>query len=984
MLLYRPTLYFFILLVVSWVRYLNGQTNHISFSETCDFISKSPEGFIYLGTTDQAYIFDGHKLVRKILCQEGSPNIQSAFYFDSQHRLWYTSYDALWCFDNKEQKGTRYQIRDPGVNILNSDYYCFGWVVLDSLLWVKQGKQIYQFNLHTKAFIPMAKEVGAKRIMQLERKSFYLSYYYTYSPKIIQFNPTTNKVTRISLWRNWLKKCRAQDVIQYDYDNVLIVSSCGLYLGNVLCEEINEIKWNNASLSQIICAIRLNEYQFLLSTENNGLQIASFNSKNELSAMQSFLDGQFKTVVHRIYQDHSGTLYFSSYNRGLSFLTPSRIIFKTHSNDTFNAAYGLFNSSDLALFTKEGSEKIIYGINIKHGIGAFSTSNYKIDQSYFGESRLFLSNYHSTRRKWHVCNNENTSIELNKLSSLYRVFKTSTSRLIMSGDQGNLYECNQGRLVPIQIYNPNHKIVNYVNEFGNTYFITSLNEDIIQIYNKNNLIKPLREILFSGDVFQQIYDSVHSKLYLATTQGMLILNQPDFESRVISMYDVNKEGECRSLMMDSMGFIWGATKSKIFKFDPQNDFFSTFGSADGIPNGIFLSSGIGQVAPDSLLFIGNKFVLGFNPYLIKQPCIQPSVVLTDFALNYILSKNPDTLNYIQGLKLSYTQNNISFTLKGMNFSDPEDIQLEYYLEPIEPTWKFQAKREAEINYNLLAPGNYILHARSLSTNKQCSSKVIHLPIKILTPYWMQTWFRLLVFFLIIMFGLLILKTYYQRQLEKKDLLLREQRLVIDKQQAIEQERNRIAGEMHDDLGSGLTTIRYLSDRALRQVSSEEEKNQVRKIADQSNQLLRNMSEIIWALNIRNDNLGNLLAYLRRYAHEFLEEQQIPIVWNQQINNTNFKISGEKRRNILLAVKEILHNIAKHARCSQVVVDVHEANKRIQVEIQDNGVGFDFNEAQDRGNGLHNLRKRMSQAEGDIHWQVNQQGTTVTISFPVEL
>src|SRR5687768_6170787 len=118
----------------------------------------------------------------------------------------------------------------------------------------------------------------------------------------------------------------------------------------------------------------------------------------------------------------------------------------------------------------------------------------------------------------------------------------------------------------------------------------------------------------------------------------------------------------------------------------------------------------------------------------------------------------------------------------------------------------------------------------------------------------------------------------QNEIDKRDALLREQSLIIEKQQAVENERTRIASEMHDDLGSGLTTIRYLSDKALIQAKDSEEATQIKKIADHSNTLVRNMSEIIWAMNSRFDNTENLIGYLRRYASEYLDERQMPFTF----------------------------------------------------------------------------------------------------------
>lgn len=243
---------------------------------------------------------------------------------------------------------------------------------------------------------------------------------------------------------------------------------------------------------------------------------------------------------------------------------------------------------------------------------------------------------------------------------------------------------------------------------------------------------------------------------------------------------------------------------------------------------------------------------------------------------------------------------------------------------------------------------------------------------------------------VLLSGLLIwFLVFYQKkklaqQLEKKDMLLREQQLIIEKQESIQNERNRIASEMHDDLGSGLTTIRYLSDRALMKAASEEERAQIGRIAAQSNALIRNMSEIIWALNMRFDSLDSLLAYLRRYAAEFLEEHHIELSWQQMELNKLYTLSGEMRRNIHLTVKEALNNIVKHAGATKVNFLFSKEEGFFILKLVDNGTGFNPESISSDGNGLFNMQNRMKSIEGDFQIYSKPTGTEVIIRFPLSL
>ncbi|MEP7197396.1 MAG: histidine kinase [Saprospiraceae bacterium] len=234
--------------------------------------------------------------------------------------------------------------------------------------------------------------------------------------------------------------------------------------------------------------------------------------------------------------------------------------------------------------------------------------------------------------------------------------------------------------------------------------------------------------------------------------------------------------------------------------------------------------------------------------------------------------------------------------------------------------------------------------------------------------------------ILIWFFITFQKRKFQNELDKKDSLLREQSLIIEKQEAVEKERTRIASEMHDDLGSGLTTIRYLSDRALKNAVNEDEREHIQKIALQSNSLVSNMSEIIWAMNSRYDTLENLLSYLRHYASEYLEEYSIHLEWKQEIQHPELNLNGEIRRNVFLVMKEALHNIVKYAQSPKVKVEIIELEDSVQLVIRDFGLGFNIAIKEKMGNGLFNMEKRMKQIGASFEIKSDNCGTQIAIGL----
>lgn len=225
---------------------------------------------------------------------------------------------------------------------------------------------------------------------------------------------------------------------------------------------------------------------------------------------------------------------------------------------------------------------------------------------------------------------------------------------------------------------------------------------------------------------------------------------------------------------------------------------------------------------------------------------------------------------------------------------------------------------------------------------------------------------------------------FQNETDKKDALLREQSLLIEKQQAVEDERTRIASEMHDDLGSGLTTIRYLSDKALTQVKDPGEAEQIQRIAEHSNALVRNMSEIIWAMNSRFDNAESLVGYLRRYAAEYLDEHHKAYTFRLEGKELDqIPFSGERRRNVFLVFKEMLHNTVKYSGASEVMIQVQSGDVFEIHVLEKNAVGFDFDSSIEKGNGLFNIKRRMESIGGHIRFDRRPEGMNIVISLPIQ-
>lgn len=215
-----------------------------------------------------------------------------------------------------------------------------------------------------------------------------------------------------------------------------------------------------------------------------------------------------------------------------------------------------------------------------------------------------------------------------------------------------------------------------------------------------------------------------------------------------------------------------------------------------------------------------------------------------------------------------------------------------------------------------------------------------------------------------------LKAENLRQQYEKDLAV---------YRAQQEERERISADMHDELGSGLTAIRLMSEIARRKMETPAPA-ELEKISRSADEVLSKMNAIIWSMNSGNDSLDNLVSYIRSYAQEYLEQTglQARIEIPDQIPGR--ELPGDKRRNLFLCVKETLNNTVKHASATELLIRI-ETGPVLRVLIADNGKGLPEQPHPGHGNGLRNMQRRMEAIGGQFSIR-NENGTVTELTLPL--
>ena len=206
---------------------------------------------------------------------------------------------------------------------------------------------------------------------------------------------------------------------------------------------------------------------------------------------------------------------------------------------------------------------------------------------------------------------------------------------------------------------------------------------------------------------------------------------------------------------------------------------------------------------------------------------------------------------------------------------------------------------------------------------------------------------------------------------------------IQRQKAINLERERIIADLHDDVGGGLSSIRMMSDLMLNiPENASENKTPVfaQKISATAKDIAQRMHTIIWSLNVENDTVENFVEYVRQHGVFFFEDTRVKFNFNTTpALFKDISLTGIQRKNLFLVAKEAFHNILKHSGANYVMVRIFIEDQHIIMVIEDNGSGI-RNQNQ-FGNGLKNMQKRIAEIQGTIRIS-SENGTTITIDLPL--
>ena len=961
-----------------------------------DFVYQDSFGYVWISSLEGVYCSDGTSIQQYIPNQQ----IQSNFFEDSKNNLWFTSYEAIYQYYRKTDTLFRYQIVREKEQI-NQSYHLF-YLEQDNWLWLQIEDYIYRINRNDlstnsieiqenhivgpskgRRFGVRTNENGSVEQIyacfwigdsgfefmeiseggKLSSRELFWNDGWNGNPLFINSAfPLTDEIT-------WFSS--NQGVLKFNYEDkslgpqikitpsghhtfgagelykeqFLMVpeKTTGLWMFDLGKEKfINNFDENKGDPNSIstnsIIGVNIDRQENLWLAHNN-LAKVDFSWLNSNSFQNPMVDeGEYYPAVTSLVEDKLERIWCTTKGQGLR-------VYDRNGKLKHRLQVGDINYWELRSLSPDNEGDI-------WGVGG---SSIVVFDPWTLKGREVLSD---------------PSI------NVFDLIHVSNDVKLVASNKGILELHRRGneyleKVSSINLPSLNFQVFNLFQGSKNVHFIPINASDLLAVRFNNDSLKIVNQISFPGEVYDVIYKEENEYL-VATASGLYSLYRNELDSIVIKPRPFGlPEIRFNNINRTKNGGLWLTSNRGLWNYEPCEQQYRRFNFEEGFPVESFSTKARLQATNGRLWFGGNNGLMVFHPDSITSyPYLSP-IRFRSIEINDELKFLGDTLQKLETLHLKHFENSIQLNLSAITHYFPDLNNIYYRLNGLEKGWQ-KVQNGNPIRYSGLIPKQYELEVFSTNANG-LKSPVITLTIIVSPPIWDRWWFKAgcILFSTTIFF--LIFRTYVQRKIK----------LVEERQKGRQEEQDRIGKDLHDNLGAGLTDIRFISELGLMTENKVEVTRGLHRINKYALELLENMQEIVWALDQDQDTLENLLITIKEYVNSYFEDKRIlfSLQMPHQVNDIVMK--GERRRNILLIIKEILHNAVKHAHGNKIDLVIALKNHHLHISIEDDGNGFQTTNLTRKGRGLTNIQKRADALNAEMKLNsILGKGTNYQLIIPL--
>jgi ligand-binding sensor domain-containing protein/signal transduction histidine kinase len=694
----------------------------------------------------------------------------------------------------------------------------------------------------------------------------------------------------------------------------------------------------------------------------------------------SELNGLPNTVIRSIMKDREGNMWFGTYG-GLALLRDEKIAYYTED-------HGLTNNIVMAI-TKDHQDRYWFGT---YGGGVtlyrsgefnrFTTQNGLIHDAVRSiitdsEGAVWIGTHGGiTRIKDNNITNYTTRNGLGG-NIILSIYEDSRGNYWFGTFRDGISYMTDNKIETYTIADGlGHNTVRSIIEDnnGNLWFGT---DHGLSLWHNGSFKNFTTDDGLAYDVIRSLTVDRSGKLWIATDGGGIsVYDGNSFQK--ITTADGLSNNVCYFVLEDNLGHYWIGTNKGLNRYSPESEIFRIYTTHNGLPSNE-MNTNAAYAEQDGTLWFGTvNGVVRLNTGLEKPNLVPPLVYVTK------VSVFDEEYSVAHNLRLNHKENYLKFEFIGLNFTLPEKITYQYMLEGIDSDWQTSSARS--VQYTSLSPGKYVFRVIAQNSEGILSDAPAEIYFNIIPPIWATWWFRAL--FVIIFTGVVLGLLYHSRvsTLTKERRKQEEfSKRLIDSQ---EQERKRIAAELHDSLGQNLLIIKNRALIGLSDAEFDSAGEQLQEISGLASQAINEVREISYNLRpYQLDRLG-----LKEAIESIIEKisNTTSIRCSAAVADLDQKLPKDVETNIYRIVQECLNNIVKHSQASEALVAVQLENNALILSIKDDGKGFvpDI-DGTDSGNvtgfGLRGIAERVKILRGTLSIESSPgNGTKIIINIPMSL
>lgn len=662
-----------------------------------------------------------------------------------------------------------------------------------------------------------------------------------------------------------------------------------------------------------------------------------------------------------VFTDSRGIVFFGTGGEGFSCLFPEDVVVynKSSGNNVNNFHTFIIDKSGSLLAGTEDGVFIFNQNKFENYLPASMLKGGKVNSLALGiNNELFIATNKGlavkkqNNIKWYDFNNG---------------LPDNDVLLIKSDRQGNVYAAtrkgaavfSQGNIKPFfekDGLKENYTRALYCSDDGEVYFGSFGKGIAILKDGKWDSLTAFHGL--TDEHINTIYKAKNGTLLLGTyNQGLFFFyNNGSYKS--IQEKDGLLSNTIISITEDKDGnFFIGTFKGISILYSGEENYkILNFTKSDGLPNNQGYRDAIILDSQNNLWY-GTVSGAAKIPYK-RLNRIPPSPIVSLYSFS-IFENEIDPEKFLNNPVFNYDENYIKLEFKGVEYFSPEKIYFSYQLTGVDSSWVTSDRNF--VQYTNLKYGDYTFNLKAMNA-AGIWSDIYSISFIIKPAYWQTWWFIFLI--ILIVSGLIFFLIYYKL----KQIL------------AVEKFRSKIASDLHDNIGSGLSEISIMSEVIKYKYDGNKNSlfENIDKISETARRLVSSMSEVVWLANPNKDKLKDIISKLIDNYQSVCFELGISLNVNglEFIENITFSLSD--KHHLFLFIKEAVNNSIKYSKCTEINIKVKPENNLLLFLIEDNGIGFDENNIK-KGYGLESMKMRSKELDASFNIiSSKNNGTTITL------